>query len=422
MKKWFEMAVWKQVLIGMILGIVVGITFREDASYVRPIGDIFIRLVQMMITPLIFLSLVGGLTSITDKKSLSRLASKAIFAFLITTSLAITIGIVAATLFQPGADIPASAIHSGAFTLPSNVDKSINLTKLISDVVPNNALNALVSGQILQVVFFSIFTGIILNMMGKESEPIVHAIQICTKLVFKMISVVMHAAPYGAFALTATVVGKQGFGLFSNLITLLIAFFSAMTLQYLVFGLLIAVFGRISPFPFYKKSLEYQAIAFSTSSSKVTLPVTMEVCSTKMGISKNNSSFILPLGAAINMDGMAIYLGICTIFVTQIYGLELQFIDYVTIILLSTVGSIGAAGIPGGTLIMLPMLLTAFNLPIDAIALLVGIDRILDMVRTVINITGDATITLIVDSTEGTLDKKLYYTPSEKIPDSELLK
>lgn len=409
------MQLWKQVFIGLVLGIIVGVAFGEGATVIKPIGDVFIRMIQMIIVPLIFLSLVTGLTGMTDKTALSRVATKSIIFFLATTSLAITIGMAAAIIFQPGAGILASSLHAGGFEFPSNVDRTLDFNRIINDAIPNNALNALVSGQILQVVFFSIFTGIVLNIMKKEAEPIIHGIKTCAKLVFKMVGVVMHLAPYGAFALTAAVVGKQGIGAMMGLATLVMTLISAMIVQYIIFGILIYVFGRISPFPFYKKSLEYQAIAFSTSSSKVTLPTTMDVCLNKMGISKNSTSFVLPLGAAINMDGMAIYLGICTMFFVQIYGIVLTPTDYVIIMLTSTLGSIGAAGIPGGTLIMLPMVLSALNLPFEGIAFIAGIDRILDMMRTTINITGDATITLIVDSSEGTLNEKLYYTPSSEI-------
>jgi Na+/H+-dicarboxylate symporter len=408
------MKLWKQVFIGLVAGIIVGAIFGEKASYIKPLGDIFIRLIQMIIVPLIFLSLVSGLTGMTDKTALSRVTIKATAICLITTALAITIGIGTAILFEPGIGISVSALHEGTFVLPK-VERTFDINTIISDAIPNNALSALVSGHILQVVFFSIFTGIILNMLGKEGEPMIHALKTSAKLVFKMISVIMHFAPYGAFALTASVIGKQGLSALENLATLVLTFISAMTIQYLIFGLLIMIFARLSPLPFYKKSLEYQAIAFSTSSSKATLPTTMNVCYNKLGISKNNTSFVLPLGAAINMVGMSIYLGLCTMFFVQIYGINLTATDYAIIMLTSTLGSIGAAGIPGGTLIMLPMVLSAINLPIEGIAFIAGIDRILDMTRTTINITGDATITLIVDSSEGTLDKKLYYTPSKKI-------
>lgn len=415
MKRWFGMKLWKQVFIGLVAGIAVGVIFGEKASYVKPLGDIFIRLIQMIIVPLIFFSLVSGLTGMTDKVALSRVAIKSVAAFLITTSLAITIGMVAAIFFEPGVGISISALHSADFKLPEMGARVLDFTTFINDTIPNNALSALVTGNILQVVFFSIFTGVVLNMLGKDGEPMVKGLKVGARLVFKMITVIMHFAPYGAFALTASVVGKQGLSALQNLSTLVFTLISAMTVQYIIFGILIAVFGRISPFPFYKKSLEYQALAFSTSSSKATLPTTMSVCLNKMGISKNSTSFVLPLGAAINMDGMAIYLGICTMFFVQIYGIQLTAVDYAIIMLTSTLGSIGAAGIPGGTLIMLPMVLAALNLPIEGIAFIAGIDRVLDMMRTTINITGDATITLIIDSSEGTLNKKLYNTPSDKI-------
>lgn len=421
MKRWFGMKLWKQVLTGLIAGVIVGMVLGEKASYIKPLGDIFIRLIQMIIVPLIFFSLVTGLTGMTDRVSLSRVAIKSVIAFFITTSLAITIGMLAGIFFEPGVGISVSALHSENFKLPEVGARVLELTTVINDTIPNNALSALVTGNILQVVFFSIFTGVILNMLGKEGEPMIRGLKVGARLVFKMISVIMYCAPYGAFALTASVIGKQGLSALQNLSTLVFTLLSAMTVQYIIFGVLIAIFGRLSPFPFYRKSLEYQALAFSTSSSKATLPTTMDVCLNKMGISKNSTSFVLPLGAAINMDGMAIYLGICTMFFVQIYGIQLTTVDYIIIMLTSTLGSIGAAGIPGGTLIMLPMVLSALNLPIEGIAFIAGIDRVLDMMRTTINITGDATITLIIDSSEGTLNKKLYNTPSSKILDNKEL-
>ena len=200
---------------------------------------------------------------------------------------------------------------------------------------------------------------------------------------------------------------------------LVITLLSAISIQYCVYGILIIIFARLSPGPFYKKSLEYQTLAFSTSSSKATLATTMDVCANKMGMSQNSTSFTLPLGAAINMDGMAIYLGICTLFFVQAYGITLSSFDYILIILTSTLGSIGAAGMPSGTIIMLPMVLSAINVPIDGIALIVGIDRILDMLRTTLNITGDATIALIVDKTEGTLNEETYYSVSDSLREGE---
>lgn len=414
MKFWKDLALWKKITVGLIAGIVVGIIFGEDADVLKPIGDIFIRLIRMIIIPLIYVSIVMGMTSINDSASLSRIALKSIATFLLTTSFAIVIGLTTAYLLKPGMSISADAISINIADRV-NSDVQFEIMKVINDTIPDNALNALVSGKMLQVVFFSFFTGVVINGVGKEKKLIVNGFKLASKVVFRMIDLILKLAPYGAFALTSSVVGKQGIGMLQSLGMLVVTLIVAMLVQYVIFGILIATVARLSPFPFYKKSLEYQSLAFSTSSSKATLSTTMHVCAEKLGVSKNSTSFVLPLGAAINMDGMAIYLGICTLFFAQIYGIHLTTIEYMIVILTSTLGSIGAAGIPSGTIIMLPMVLSSVNIPIEGIALIAGIDRILDMMRTTLNITGDAAVTLLIDRSEGTLDKEIYYTPTDKL-------
>lgn len=428
-----KIKLWHKVTFGLIAGIIVGVFlgadlhfnigenvyyFKGAVPYIKVIGDIFIRLIKMIIVPLIYLSIVIGMTSMNDSSSLSRVATKSIIAFLLTTSFAIVIGLSAAYFFQPGKGIALDIVKNGL--LPKvQVTRDFSLMRIIDDTIPDNALNALVSGNMLQVVFFSFFTGMIIAKMGKEKRLINSGLKLAAEVVFKMIHFILELAPYAAFALTTSVVATQGLSALQNLGMLVLTLLLALFVQYMLFGVMIAIFARLSPFPFYKKSLEYQALAFSTSSSKATLATTMDVCSNKLGISKNSTSFVLPLGAAINMDGMAIYLGICTLFFAQAYGIDLSLIDYAVIILTSTLGSIGAAGIPSGTIIMLPMVLSSVNIPIEGIALIVGIDRILDMLRTTLNITGDATITLIIDKTEGTLNKVRYYAKPEKLPEGE---
>jgi Na+/H+-dicarboxylate symporter len=258
-------------------------------------------------------------------------------------------------------------------------------------------------------VFFAIFTGYTINKMGSSANRLKEFFHITSKMILKMITLIIQLSPLGAFALTAWVVGTQGFEVMISLSKLVAAIVIAMILQYLIFGILIYVFCRISPIPFYKKSLDYQVLAFSTSSSKATLGTTMEVCR-NLGISESSTSFVLPLGASINMDGFAIRLALTAIFFAQVMGVTLETHDYFIIILTATLGSVGGAGIPGAYLIMLPMVLSSVNLPIEGVAILAGIDRLLDMISTTINITGDATITLIVDNSEGTLDKEKYYS------------
>ncbi len=416
-KFWQNIEFWQKITAGLILGIIVGVIFEENAIVLKPIGDVFIRLIKMIIVPLIYLSIVIGMTGIQDSSSLSRLSLKSIIAFLCTTSFAIVIGLATAYLLKPGIGINLEAL--GFPRAASRSSAGFDGVALLYDAIPDNALNALVSGKLLQVVFFSFFTGIIINQLGREKKPIVKGFQLAARVVFKMIHLILKLAPYGAFALTASIVGTQGIGAITNLGMLIFSLITAMSVQYLIFGLMIFAFARVSPIPFYKKSLEYQSLAFSTSSSKATLATTMDVCSNKLGISKNSTSFVLPLGAAINMDGMAIYLGICTLFFAQAYNIDLATVDYVIIILTSTLGSIGAAGMPSGTIIMLPMVLSSVGIPIEGIAFIAGIDRILDMMRTTLNITGDATITLLVDASEKTFNKTIYNTESSKLHEGE---
>ncbi|MCC2646733.1 MAG: gltP [Rickettsiaceae bacterium] len=400
------MKLWQKVTLGLILGILCGVLLEEKVESIKVIGLIFLRIITMVITPLIFFSLVTGLTSMSDPGSLGRVGIKATFAFLTTTFFAVVFGLGIALILEPGVGVN---IHFGAEDL-NEAKKEFDLAEFFLNIVPINAIGSLAEGKILQVVFFAIFTGITLNKMGSSANQIKSFFSLMSKMVFKMMSMIVELSPYGAFSLTAWVVGTQGLGILYSLWKLMCAVVIAMFLQYLIFGVLIMVFCRISPMPFYRKSFEYQILAFSTSSSKAALPTTMQICRNRLGISDSSTSFILPLGASINMDGFAINLALCTIFFAQVLGVTLHMYDYLVIVLMATLGSIGGAGIPGASMFMLPMVLAAVNLPTEGVAIIAGIDRILDMLRTTINITGDATITLIVDNSEGTFDKEKYYS------------
>lgn len=404
------MKLWHKVTLGLILGILFGVVAGDKAQYVKPVGDVFINLIRMIIIPLIFFSLVSGITSISDPESLGRIGIKSCFAYLATTSLAIIIGISIGVLFKPGVGTNLDFASAALGNVDTTMIKDFSYINMIIGIVPHNAIGAMAEGNMLQVVFFSIFTGVTIVKMGQQGQRLADFFQLMAKFVFKMISLIIEFSPYGAFALTAWVVGTQGTEVLFLLIKLIFSVLFGMLFQYAMFGVLIYTFAKLSPFPFYRKSFEYQSLAFSTSSSKATLATTMKVCQDRMGVSPASTSFVLPLGAAMNMDGMAIYLGIGAIFFAQASGVVLQPHDYLIIILTATIGSIGGAGVPGSSMIMLPMILTAINVPIEGVALIAGIDRILDMVRTTINITGDATITLIIDKSEGLLDEKKYYS------------
>ncbi|PCJ27585.1 MAG: sodium:proton antiporter [Rickettsiales bacterium] len=399
------MALWHKVFIGLILGLVFGVYLPEHVDIVKPIGDIFMRMITMVIVPLLFFSLVSGITGMRDPNSVGRVAKKSVLAYFGTTCFAVIFGLGVAHIMKPGEGV---VLDLGT-AAPSNFkENGFDILNFLIEIIPSNVFVAFADSNILQVVFFSIFTGMIINSMGTPLDPVRDFIHSAAKLVLKMISIVVELSPYAAFALTAWVVGTQGLDIMFSLGKLVGAIVVAYILQYLIFGLFIVVFCRLSPIPFYKKSIEYQMIAISTGSSKASLATTMQVCRHKLGVSESSTSFVLPLGAAINMDGLAIKLGLSAMFFAQILGVELALSDYMVIILVGTVGSIGGAGIPGSFIIMLPIMLTSVGLPIEGVALLVGVDRVLDLLSTTINITGDATITLVIDSTEGTLDRDMY--------------
>ena len=396
---------WQKVSIGLVIGLIFGVYLPQYAETVKPIGTIFLRLIKMVILPLIFFSLVSGITSMSDPSSIGRVGLKSVFAYLGTTLLAVIFGLTLAFILRPGDGV---SIDIGVPLTRNFKENNFDILNFFIEVVPSNILESFASGNILQVVFFAIFTGFIINSMGRHADHVRDIVHSTSHVVLKMISKIVELSPYGAFALTAWVVGIQGIDVMISMYKLVCAILIAMVCQYLIFGVLIMLFCRMSPIPFYKKSLEYQLIALSTGSSKASLATTMSICQNKLGISESSTSFILPLGASINMDGFAINLGLTTIFFAQMMGITLNPGDYMVIILTATLGSIGGAGIPGASLIMLPMVLSSVNIPIEGVAIIAGIDRILDLLRAAINITGDATITLIIDDSEGTLNKEVY--------------
>ncbi len=403
MKK--KLQLWQKVTLGLIFGAIFGSIFPSYAAYLKPVGDVFLRAIKMIIPALVFLSLISGVTGVSSNSSLGSIGMKATIIFTVATFFAVGIGIAIGLILEPGKGV---FINLGNHDSINNIQE-FNFINFLVNVVPENYFKAMVDGNTIQIVFIAIFTGVIMNSIGSAVSEIKVIFNQGLKLVLKMVSVIMEFSPFASFALTAYVVGTQGFDVMITLSKLVFSVIFAIFLQYGIFGLMILFFARISPMPFYKKSLEYQAIAFSTSSSKVTLPITMQTCREKMGISETSSSFILPLGASINMSGMAINLSLTTIFFAQVTNTVLSIQDYLMIVLTSTIGSIGGAGIPGASLIMLPMVFSSVHIPIEGIAILAGIDRIIDMMRTTISITGDAAITLIIDEREGLLDKELYY-------------
>ncbi|MFZ4772582.1 MAG: dicarboxylate/amino acid:cation symporter [Chlamydiia bacterium] len=404
------MNLWKKVVIGLILGIILGFTLGEYTNYLKPIGDIFIRLIKMIMIPLIYFSIVAGITTVQDSKTLGRLGLKAVIACVVVTFFAITIGLVTGSLLEPGAGFELH-LSDTAETPPSTDFSILSLLDAMLSVVPDNAIGAMANGQILQVVFFALFTGVCINTIkGEIAEKATEFFRVVSAFVFHMVHLIVQLSPLAACFLTAWVIGSQGIQVLLLLLKLVGCATLAFTIQYFFFGVLIYLSTGLSPLPFYKKSIEYQLLAFSTSSSKAALPTTMRIAKDNLGVSQTSSSFIIPLGASMSMVGIAIYISLVTLFFAQALGKPLSMTDYLLIGFTGTIGSIGGAGIPSGTIVMLPLVLGSVGLPIEGIALIVGIDRILDMMRTTINITGDAAIALIVDHSEGLLNRNIYYS------------
>ena len=316
------------------------------------------------------------------------------------------IGLTFATIFEPGAGINLPLEYK-------EVAQPTELGKILMEIIPTNPIHAMATGNTIQVVIFAFFTGFALILIGDKGQHVKDFIISATHLVFKMIELVIKLTPYGVFAIMAWVVGEYGVNLIVSLGRFVMVVLGALSVQYLLFGIMLLVFAKLNPLPFYKKMLDTQALALATVSSKATLPTAMRELRNKLGVSRQSSSFILPLGASMNMDGVAIYLGICAVFFAQILGIELTVTQYLIIIFTSTIGSIGAAGFPGGSMIMMGMVLSSVGLPLEGITLILGVDRLLEMFRTAINITGDCTVTVLVDSWENTLNRRVYYSQEE---------
>ncbi len=406
------MKLWQQVLVGLILGVISGIVLGEKAAGLKIFGTIFINLIKMVIVPLIFFALLSGITSMHGEGNFTRVGLKGFSSYILTAIFAVIIGLSAGLIFQPGAGVDLHLMSEGVTNVVTTVKAPPSITEFLLGLIPTNPIEAMASDRFLQIIIFSIFTGIVINLLGDKSKALKEVISSSSAVCFKMIEIIIKLAPLGVFGFISWIIGTQGMEILAALAKLIITVLAACIFQYFIFGLMILVFARVSPLPFYRKILFTQSIAFATSSSKATLSTAMNQLQEKMGVSKTNSNFLMPLGVCINMDGTAIYLGICALFFSQAYGIDLTMQNYAMLVMTCTLGSIGAAGIPSGSIIFMSMVLTSVGLPIEGIGIILGVDRILDMVRTTINITGDSAITLIVDKSEGALDEKTYYSKS----------
>jgi Na+/H+-dicarboxylate symporter len=402
------MKLWQQVLIALILGVFCGIILEGNAAWFKILGTIFISLIKMVIAPLIYFAILSGITSMQGHGNFTRVSIKGFASYLVTSVFAVAIGLSSAAIFKPGENVDLSALTDK--NTSSVAGSAISFSDFVLGLIPTNPINAMANDHFLQIIILAIFSGITINSVGEKAKVLRQFIDSASHVTFKMIEMIIKFAPLAVFGFISWIVGTQGTNILEALAVLVLTLLSACAIQYVVLGILILLFAQLSPLPFYRKILFTQSIAFATSSSKATLSTAMTQLQDRMGVSKINSNFLLPLGVCINMDGTAIYLGICSLFFAQAYGVDLTLANYLMLILTCTLGSIGAAGIPSGSIIFMGMVLNSVGLPIEGIGIILGVDRILDMVRTTINITGDTAITLIVDKSEGMLDEKVYYS------------
>lgn len=400
------MEMWQKILIGLVLGVITGVVFGEYAEMLKPIGQVFINLISMLIVPLIFFSLISGITSMEETGSMGRMSAKAFAFYLGTTAVAITIGLLVATVIQPGV---GSDLDFGLLENADAEAAEMDFAELLVSLVPTNPIAAMAEGNILQIIVFALLVGVALHKVRDKTERIIDLSHALAEMMYAMTHIVMSFAPIGVFALIAAVTASQGLSVLLDLLKILICVYLACFIHAIVvYGGLVRLYARLPAIQFFKKAPPAQLLAFSTSSSAATLPMTLEVAQEKMGVSKSTSSFVLPLGCTINMDGTALYQGVCALFVAQVMGIDLTMGQYITIIVTATLASIGSAGVPGAGLIMLTLVLSSVNLPIAAVAIIAGIDRILDMARSAVNVTGDLAVALCVDKSEQQLDEKMY--------------
>ncbi|WP_430786497.1 dicarboxylate/amino acid:cation symporter [Virgibacillus flavescens] len=385
-----------QILIAFIVAIIAGIIFGPSIDVVQPLGDLFLRLIQFIIVPLIASSLIVGVSSTGSMQTLGRIGGKTMLFYLASTLIAVSIGLLAALLFKPGEGVDISA--AGSPPEPTETGGFINV---LLNIIPTNPIESLASGNILQIIFFSIFLGLGITMVGEKAQPVFRFFDGLAEIMYKITWVIMRLIPIGIFGLLAPIIGEYGLSVLLPLIKLvLVVGFACLVHALVTYSIAIKALGKMNPLTFFKGIAPASLVAFSTQSSSGTLPVTIRCTEDNLGVSKRISTFVLPLGATINMDGTSLYLSVAALFTAQAYGINLTFGQIMMIVLIATLGSIGAAGVPGAGLVMLTLVFTTVNLPLEAIALIAGVDRFMDMFRTSVNVTGDATGAVIIDRSE----------------------
>lgn len=389
-------------------GVVIGTLWGSDAASIAWIGDLFVRLIRMVVVPLVFVTLVSGVVSMGDPSKLGSLGVKTLAVYMSTTLAAIVIGLTLAAYFQPGVGVDLS------LAVPSNVQVPIPLSERLLSIVPSNPIAALAEGNILAIIFFALLVGISLLVIGEKGRPVSDLMNASSEMMLKITHWVMEVAPFGVFALIASVAGNQGVSALLDVVILVVCVVLACSVHMLlIHGLIIMrIVLRLSPSSFFRGARDAMLVAFSTSSSSATLPVSMSVAENKLGIKPVVASTVLPLGATINMDGTALYVGIVSVFAAQAFAVDLTLADYAIMAGSTTLVSVGTAAVPGASLFLMAAVMGAVGISPEQIAIVIGFilpfDRPLDMLRTAVNIGGDLSVSTAVANWEGEFDGEIF--------------
>ncbi|PZX19057.1 Na+/H+-dicarboxylate symporter [Palleronia aestuarii] len=414
-------------MIGMGAGLAVGIvlnliqssfleTYLVDGLFTM-IGTAFVNALKMLVVPLVVFSLICGVLGIGDIRILGRVGGKSFGLYMLTTTVAIAVAIAVATIIAPGAGFNMEGVDTSGVTAA----EAPSVWEVFANIVPTNPVAALANGEMLQIIFYVIIVGVAALMLGEASAPFARACEYMNDLMMKIVGIVMAAAPYGVFCLIAKVFAQQGVELFVPVLAYVGTLTGVLFLHlFVTLMLMLKLFSGLDPFTFMAKIRPAQIFAFSTASSNATIPVTLRSVTERMGVDNSVASFTVPFGATINMDGTAIMQGVATVFLANVYGIDLGISGYLTVIAMAVLASIGTAGVPGVGLVMLTMVLTQVGLPIEGIALILGVDRLMDMIRTAVNITGDAVVTTIVARSEGKVDLAVYGDPNAGVVGDDL--
>lgn len=421
-----KMGLTAKILIALVLGIICGVIFHYviPAGYVRDdiivdgvfyiVGQGFIRLLQMLVVPLVFCSIVCGAASIGDTKTLGTVGVKTLAFYICTTAIAVAVALLVGNIINPGVGVDMSSIVAGdTSTLSSDSTSSdVGIVQTILNIIPSNPVQALAEGDMLAIIFFALFIGIILAILGRKVETVHSFFEQFNDIMMRMTFAIMAVAPFGVFCLLARTFTNVGFEAFLPMVKYMAGVLIALAIHCLVvYMILLTIFARVSPIQFLKKFFPVMMFAFSTDSSNATIPLNIETITKRIGVDRRIASFTIPLGATINMDGTAIMQGVAVVFTAQLFGVPLGPVEYLTVIATATLASIGTAGVPSVGLITLSMVFNSVGLPLEGIALIMGIDRILDMCRTAVNITGDAVVTTVVARQEKRFDMDIFNDP-----------